>query len=69
MSFLFIMNRIIVTIHGKQYDLTTFAKGHPGGERLITDWAGKDGTEAFELVGHGSDPAVKEVLSHYEIKK
>ena len=32
--------------------MTTFCKGHPGGEQAILDCAGTDATEAFERTGH-----------------
>lgn len=28
---------------------------HPGGEEVLLDQAGKDGSESFEDVGHSSD--------------
>lgn len=39
-------------INGMVYDVTNFAKNHPGGEELIHDFAGKDATDAFEAIGH-----------------
>jgi cytochrome b involved in lipid metabolism len=31
---------IVVTLHGKRYDLTSFAKIHPGGERVLREMNG-----------------------------
>merc|ERR1719162_741567 len=39
-----------VVLYGKAYDLTKFAKVHPGGARLIFDNAGKDATAIFDPV-------------------
>eukprot|EP00434_Breviolum_minutum_P000777 symbB.v1.2.000685.t1/scaffold41.1/size391900/2 len=43
-----------VVLHGRVYDLTKFAMGHVGGSKLITDLAGKDGTDVFEA-SHGEN--------------
>jgi cytochrome b involved in lipid metabolism len=61
-----------IGLHGNVYDLTDYAKSHPGGARVITDLAGMDGTSEYQrfhsqgllssvqgkLVGHleGSSP-------------
>ena len=47
-----------MTIKGKEYDLTEFARRHPGGERILREYHGKDATEAF-LKQHHSPQAVK----------
>merc|ERR1719162_1885487 len=39
-----------VVLYGKAYDLTKFAKVHPGGARLIFDNAGKDATTIFDPI-------------------
>merc|ERR1712151_1060449 len=36
-----------VVFHDEVYDVTEFAKTHPGGSELITRLAGTDGTAAF----------------------
>lgn len=43
-----------VIIHNKVYDLTKFLDEHPGGKKVISNWAGKDGTAAFADI-HPSD--------------
>lgn len=45
-------------IHDKVYDCTSFRIDHPGGERALIDYAGRDATEAFDSIGH-SNNAVK----------
>jgi cytochrome b involved in lipid metabolism len=37
-----------VVLHDDVYDLTSYAKDHPGGSFLVTDLAGKDGTGSFD---------------------
>ncbi|KAK6333332.1 hypothetical protein TWF718_011147 [Orbilia javanica] len=54
-----------VVIDEKVYDVSAFVDEHPGGEEVMMDVAGQDGTEAFEDVGH-SDEA-REILSKYLI--
>ena len=39
-----------VVLYGKAYDLTKFAKVHPGGAKLIYDAAGKDATAVFDPI-------------------
>jgi len=44
-----------IIIHNKIYDVTKFLDEHPGGEEVLLEQAGGDGTESFEDVGHSSD--------------
>lgn len=39
-----------VVLYGKAYDLTKFARVHPGGAKLIHDCAGMDGTALFDPI-------------------
>ncbi|KAI5301581.1 hypothetical protein KEM56_001580 [Ascosphaera pollenicola] len=39
-----------VIVHGKAYDVTDFLPEHPGGQKIIMKYAGKDATEAFEPI-------------------
>ncbi|KAH8684896.1 cytochrome b5-like heme/steroid binding domain-containing protein [Tricladium varicosporioides] len=52
---------LLLVIHDKVYDTTSFVDEHPGGEEVLLDVGGQDATEAFEDVGH-SDEA-REILS------
>lgn len=47
---------IAITIDGTLYDVTKFASRHPGGQRVLEKYNGKDATAAFNKVGH-SDKA------------
>lgn len=37
-----------MVIHGRVYDLTAYAKRHPGGSRIVTDLAGIDATAEYD---------------------
>lgn len=39
-----------VIIHGKAYDVTEFLPSHPGGQKIILRYAGKDCTKKFDPV-------------------
>jgi L-lactate dehydrogenase (cytochrome) len=39
-----------VIIHGHAYDVTQFLPEHPGGQKIILKYAGKDATEEFEPI-------------------
>ncbi|KAF7400972.1 hypothetical protein HZH66_006156 [Vespula vulgaris] len=54
-----------IIIHDKVYDVTKFLKQHPGGEEVILEHAGRDGTEPFEDIGHSSD--AREMMEPYKI--
>ncbi|KAA8527937.1 hypothetical protein F0562_035194 [Nyssa sinensis] len=43
-----------VIINAKAYDVTNFLADHPGGDDVLLAAAGKDASEEFEQVGHGS---------------
>jgi len=51
---------LLLVIHDKVYDTSSFVDEHPGGEEVMLDVGGQDATEAFEDVGH-SDEA-REIL-------
>jgi len=39
-----------VVLHGKVYDLTEFLPDHPGGDKVVLDWAGKDATKFWSAI-------------------
>ncbi|KAK9234551.1 FMN-dependent dehydrogenase-domain-containing protein [Lipomyces kononenkoae] len=43
-----------VIVHGKAYDVTDFLPEHPGGQKIILKYAGKDATKEFDPI-HPSD--------------
>ncbi|XP_013192281.1 cytochrome b5-like [Amyelois transitella] len=56
-----------IILHNEVYDVTSFLSEHPGGEDSLLDVAGKDGTLAFEDVGHSED--ARQMLKKYKIGK
>ncbi|XP_075227917.1 cytochrome b5 isoform X2 [Lycorma delicatula] len=54
-----------IIIHNSVYNVTDFLNEHPGGEEVLLEQAGKDGTEAFEDVGHSTD--AREMMKKYKI--
>lgn len=54
-----------IIIHNKVYDVTKFLHQHPGGEEVVLEQAGLDGTEPFEDIGHSSD--AREMMEPYKI--
>ena len=54
-----------IIIHNNVYDVTSFLAEHPGGEEVLLEQAGRDGSEAFEDVGHSSD--ARELMMKYKV--
>jgi len=54
-----------IIIHNNIFDVTQFLNEHPGGEEVLLEQAGRDGSEAFEDVGHSSD--ARELMLKYKI--
>ncbi|PWA72885.1 cytochrome b5, heme-binding site-containing protein [Artemisia annua] len=54
-----------VVINARVYDVTNFLNDHPGGDNVLLDVAGKDASEEFEEVGHGS--AARLMLDEYYV--
>ncbi|KAF1967061.1 hypothetical protein BU23DRAFT_584079 [Bimuria novae-zelandiae CBS 107.79] len=54
-----------IEIRGKVYNVTDYVRDHPGGIDVLIDTAGKDGTEAYDDVGHSED--ADEILQSYLI--
>lgn len=48
-------NDLWIIIHESVYDLTSFYKKHPGGEEVLLDLAGQDGTTCFDNIGHSHE--------------
>lgn len=53
-------------IRGEVYDLTSWISVHPGGEKVILDLCGKDGTTAFEGK-HGGMQKQEQTLETFKI--
>ena len=58
-------DRLRMTLHGKQVDLTDFARSHPGGERFLREFRDRDASEAFE--GHRHSPEALRMVQRYVV--
>jgi len=64
--------KIIIIIDDYKFDVTEFAKDHPGGSKILQKYHNKDATEAFnEVKGHCESVVVDvmEKSSHQAKKK
>ncbi|KAH0341627.1 cytochrome b5 reductase-like protein, partial [Aureobasidium melanogenum] len=52
-----------IVIHGKVYNVTEYARDHPGGPDALIEVAGEDATSAYEDVGHSED--AREIMHPY----
>lgn len=48
-------DKTLIILHDKVYDVTSFMNEHPGGEEILMDHGGIDGSEDFDDVGHSSE--------------
>lgn len=55
----------ILTIEGTRYNMTAWAKAHPGGESIIKRFHGKDATKAFHAAAHSKK--AYEMLARFAI--
>ncbi|XP_076233182.1 cytochrome b5 isoform X2 [Calliopsis andreniformis] len=58
-------NDLWIIIHNKVYNLSSFLNEHPGGEEVLLELGGRDGTEPFEDIGHSSD--ARQMMESYKI--
>ncbi|KAK3867307.1 hypothetical protein Pcinc_027228 [Petrolisthes cinctipes] len=54
-----------LVIHDKVYNVSKFLDEHPGGEEVLLEQSGSNGTESFEDVGHSTD--AREMMKEYLI--
>ncbi|EME31109.1 Cytochrome b5 isoform A [Galdieria sulphuraria] len=52
-----------VIVHGKVYNLSSFLDTHPGGDEILLQYAGDDGTLEFEKAGHPEE--AQQLLQNY----
>jgi predicted heme/steroid binding protein len=45
-------NDVWVVFNGEVYDVSSFAKNHPGGSKVLVNGVGRDMTKAFQKAGH-----------------
>ena len=62
-------NKIIIIIDNYKFDVTEYAKIHPGGKKILQKYNNKDATKAFnEIKGHGDGYALS-LLDEFWIGK
>ncbi|KAL1131724.1 hypothetical protein AAG570_011337 [Ranatra chinensis] len=44
-----------IVIHNSVHDLSDFIKNHPGGEEVLQELSGKDGSTCFDDIGHSEE--------------
>ncbi len=54
-----------LSINDKVYDVTEFKEIHPGGDKIIIDNSGRDGTHEFNRANHNSSKEIESLLSMY----
>lgn len=54
-----------IIINKRVYNISKFISYHPGGETILLQFLGDDGTEGFEMMKHSSD--AMNVLKKYFI--
>jgi cytochrome b involved in lipid metabolism len=60
-----------MAIEGGVYDFTDYISVHPTAPAVLTQWCGKQATEAFNTKGYGSphSPAARAMLPKYLVGK
>jgi cytochrome b involved in lipid metabolism len=56
-----------LVINGAVYDVTGFRHLHPGGPRIVDEYAGTDASREWQAVGHDRSSEVEALLSMYKI--
>jgi len=61
-----IIDNNYIIIENKIYDLTSFEKIHPGGEKVLQYYRGKNATEKFNKIhGNHENNSIKEKLETF----
>jgi cytochrome b involved in lipid metabolism len=62
-------NKIIIIIDNYKFDVTEYAKIHPGGKKILQKYNNKDATKAFNEVKGHSDGYALSLLDEFCIGK
>ena len=62
-------NKIIITIEGYKFDITSYVDQHPGGASILKKFNGKDATEAFNAIKGHDESTVIDMLDKFCIGK
>lgn len=58
-------DKVYLILHDKVYNVHSFLNEHPGGEEILLDHKGTDGSEDFDDVGHSKD--AMELMKKYQV--
>lgn len=58
-------DKVLIILHDKVYNVHSFLNEHPGGEEVLLDHKGTDGSEDFDDVGHSKD--AMELMKKYQV--
>ena len=60
-----------MAIEDNVYNITSYVPTHPAPPKMLTDWCGKEATEAFNTKGYGRphSPAAQSMLEKYFVGK
>ncbi|XP_011699631.1 PREDICTED: cytochrome b5-like [Wasmannia auropunctata] len=58
-------DKALIILHDKVYNVHSFLNEHPGGEEVLLDHKGQDGSEDFDDVGHSKD--AMELMKTYQV--
>ncbi|XP_011631246.1 cytochrome b5-like [Pogonomyrmex barbatus] len=58
-------DKVLIILHDKVFNVHRFLNEHPGGEEVLLDHKGKDGSEDFDDVGHSKD--AMELMKTYQV--
>ncbi|XP_032675940.1 cytochrome b5-like [Odontomachus brunneus] len=58
-------DKVLLILHDKVYNVHSFLNEHPGGEEVLNDHKGVDGSEDFNDVGHSNDAL--DLMKKYQV--
>lgn len=58
-------DKVFIILHDEVYNVHSFLNEHPGGEEVLLDHKGIDGSEDFDDVGHSKD--AMELMKKYHV--
>lgn len=58
-------DKVLLILYDKVYNVHSFLNEHPGGEEILNDHKGTDGSEDFNDVGHSND--AMELMKKFQV--
>lgn len=59
------IDKVLLILHDKVYDVHSFLNEHPGGEEILLDHKSEDASDDFNDVGHSKD--AMELMTKYQV--